>query len=121
MRRWRSRCWVTVAVSSSASASSVAAFTVTVFGVFQSVEENVRLAGSAVTSVLDGSLMVTVTCRRQRHPSVRNRVIVLSAAVTATVCATSQLSTVKVRLVLFSVRSVPAGRVTPTVTSPGGR
>ena len=52
--------WVTVAVSSSASASC-AAFTVTVFGVFQSVEENVRLAGSAVTSVLDGSLMVTVT------------------------------------------------------------
>ena len=52
--------WVTVAVSSSASASC-AAFTVTVFGVFQSVEENVRLAGSAVTSVLDGSLMATAT------------------------------------------------------------
>ena len=49
-----------MAVSSSASASC-AAFTVTVLGEFQSVEENVRLAGSAVTSVLDGSLMVTVT------------------------------------------------------------
>ena len=52
--------WVTVAVSSSASASC-AAFTVTVLGEFQSVDENVRLAGSAVTSVLDGSLMVTAT------------------------------------------------------------
>ena len=53
--------WVTVAVSSSASASCTA-FTVTVFGEFQSLEENVRLAGSAVTSVLpDGSLIVTTT------------------------------------------------------------
>ena len=53
--------WVTVAVSFTASASC-AACTVTVCGVLQSVEENVRSAGSAVTSVLPvGSLMVTVT------------------------------------------------------------
>ena len=39
--------WVTVAVSFSASASC-AALTVTVCGVLQSVEANVRLAGSAV-------------------------------------------------------------------------
>ena len=53
--------WVTVAVSFSASASC-AARTVTVCGVLQSVEANVRLAGSAVASVLSvGSLMVTVT------------------------------------------------------------
>ena len=53
--------WVTVAVSSSASASC-AAFTVTVLVELQSLEEKVRMAGSAVTPVLpDGSLMVTVT------------------------------------------------------------
>ena len=53
--------WVTVAVSSSASVSC-AASTVTVFSELQSLEENVRSAGSAVTSVLpDGSLIVTVT------------------------------------------------------------
>ena len=53
--------WVTVAISSSAS-TSCAASTVTVCVELQSLEENVRLAGSAVTSVLsDGSLMVTVT------------------------------------------------------------
>ena len=51
---------VTVAVSLLVSLSC-AALTVTVCGVLQSVEENVRLAGSAVTSVLDGSLMTTVT------------------------------------------------------------
>ncbi len=49
-----------MAVSSIAS-SSCATFTVTVCAVLQSLDEKIRLAGSAVTSVLDGSLIVTVT------------------------------------------------------------
>ena len=50
-----------MAVSSIVS-SSCATFTVTVCAVLQLLDEKIRLAGSAVTSVLtDGSLIVTVT------------------------------------------------------------
>ena len=61
--------WVMVAVSS-ASSASWAALTVTVWATLQSVVVKVRLAGSAVTSVLSaGSLTVTVTSPRGWLPS----------------------------------------------------
>ena len=55
---------------------------------------------------------------RQRHPSVRSS---SSAAVTVTVCATSQLVEVKVSVVLSGVRSVPAGTDGHVARRPGAQ
>ena len=113
--------WVTVAVSSSASASCTA-FTVTVFGEFQSLEENVRLAGSAVTSVLpDGSLMVTVTSAvgwlsstMVYVPELPSPMVSAAAETETPASSSSSMLTVVVTVV---PTLTPAGRLVPKPSS----